>query len=333
MDPQPRNYFLLGGAVSFTPGSKVGLDGPVTISPGASVAINNPSLVVSFDNIPQPVIVQNFPSQFSILNFPAVQPISGSVAVTNFPASVSINNLPGTQPISGTVSIGNFPITQQVADTNNAFFPALGLSGDPAANSFTGNWSITSLLKGIIKSLSMTLQVAINNFPSVWDISDRAARLLGHVQVDNFPAVAARAYVTLSWERLAGGAAESALTNFTNGTKAGVALSAASSYTVTAGKTFRITAINVSAIATANTIFNSRLRIRQAAAVTNSSPIIWQCEAGMGAATAANQAAAATTGFEIPDGLEIPAGQQITFTHIESAATGLISLVIIGYEY
>lgn len=45
-------------------------------------------------------------------NFPATQPVSGSVSVSNFPASqpvsgsVSVSNFPATQPISGSVILG-----------------------------------------------------------------------------------------------------------------------------------------------------------------------------------------------------------------------------------
>lgn len=43
-----------------------------------------------------------------VTNFPATQPVSGTVAVSNFP---------GTQPVSGSVNVGNFPVVQPVSES------------------------------------------------------------------------------------------------------------------------------------------------------------------------------------------------------------------------
>jgi hypothetical protein len=71
----------------------------------------------------------------SVSNFPATQPVSGTVAVSNFPATqpvsgtVTANQGTGgssawkvdgsavTQPVSGTVAVSNFPATQPVSGT------------------------------------------------------------------------------------------------------------------------------------------------------------------------------------------------------------------------
>lgn len=51
----------------------------------------------------------------NVQNFPAVMPVSWSTAqpvnVQNFPSPLptSVRNFPATQPVSGTVSVGNFP--------------------------------------------------------------------------------------------------------------------------------------------------------------------------------------------------------------------------------
>ena len=50
----------------------------------------------------------------NIGNFPAVQPVSGTVAVSNFPAvagTVAVSNFPATQSVSGSVAVNNFPAT------------------------------------------------------------------------------------------------------------------------------------------------------------------------------------------------------------------------------
>lgn len=146
---------------------------------------------------------------------------------------------------------------------------------------------------------------------------------------------AGRQAVTLVWERVAGTAAvESALTNFTSGVRAGAALGAATSYTVTAGKTLRIQSISIALTATSTIVNNARFRIRQAAsAIANTSPIIfsydmpWQ----LLGTVAANDGVSATVPF--PDGLEVAGGQQITFTWITAATTCTVSMTIVGYEY
>jgi len=268
------------------------------------------------------VTVDNFPAvsgTVSVSNFPATQPVSGSISVSNFPA---------TQPVSGTVAISNFPASQAVT---GAFFQAT----QPVSIAATISADVTDRAARLLGHVTVDSlpSVAVNNFPATQPVS-------GTVAVSNFPVVQAvsipvvpsRQSVMLSWERSAGGIAESALVAFTNGTLNAVNLAAASAYTVSAGKTLRITQINVVARATTNVVFNSRVRIRQAAAVTNASPIIWTAE--IGASVSAVVAEAEFFESYSPDGgIEVAAGQQITFTHLESSATGTVSLVIIGYEY
>lgn len=59
-------------------------------------------------------------------NFPATQPVSGTVAVSSLPSipaganaigSVSVSNFPATQPVSGSVAVTNFPATQPISAT------------------------------------------------------------------------------------------------------------------------------------------------------------------------------------------------------------------------
>jgi hypothetical protein len=52
----------------------------------------------------------------SVTNFPATQPVSGTV---------SVGNLPAVQQVSGTVSVGNLPAVQQVSVTNASSAPVL----------------------------------------------------------------------------------------------------------------------------------------------------------------------------------------------------------------
>lgn len=145
----------------------------------------------------------------------------------------------------------------------------------------------------------------------------------------------ARVQVCLAWEEMAGTAnAESSLTNFTSGSNAGSALSAATLYTVTAGKTLRIQTVNYYMKATSTVTNLAKFRIRQAASsIANTSPIIYADSlvgSAMGAVTAG---AGYSKNVLIPDGLEVPSAQQITFTWLTAANTCTVGLSIVGYEY
>jgi hypothetical protein len=349
----------------------VSIQNPLPLSIAGSVDILNfPAIQpitgsVTVLNFPAvlPTTVANFPvlQPVSVTNFPPLQPVTGTMDVSNFPALQPVSVVGGVDildrvsrslghviidsmpPVSvGSVSVSNFPATQPVSiaasvAVTGAFFPATQpVSGSVAVSNFPATQPISG-------SVSVSNLPATQPISGAVDVTDRAARLNGHVTVDNFPAtqpisgsvsVAAtpRQSVMLSWERLTSAAAESALTNFTNGTLNAVALGAASLYTVSAGKIFRITQVNVAVRTTANQIVNTRVRIRQAASVTNSSPIIWQGE--LGTSNTANAAEVEYTQSFSPDGgIEIAAGQQITVTHLESGALGTVSVVLIGYEY
>ncbi len=66
------------------------------------------------------------PTQVLVTNFPATQPVNGTVDVGNFPA------FPATQTVSGTVNVGNFPGSMQTVVTNTTSAPAITLSADNA---------------------------------------------------------------------------------------------------------------------------------------------------------------------------------------------------------
>jgi hypothetical protein len=59
-------------------------------------------------------VLQNGSEKTQVTNFPAVQPISGSVSVSNFPSesgTVAVSNFPASQPVTGTF----FQATQPVS--------------------------------------------------------------------------------------------------------------------------------------------------------------------------------------------------------------------------
>jgi hypothetical protein len=86
-----------------------------TLSDGSllvTLANDGYSNIVSISNFPafpavQPVS-QSGVFSVAVNNFPATQPISGSISITGTP-TVDVGNFPATQAVSGTVAISNFP--------------------------------------------------------------------------------------------------------------------------------------------------------------------------------------------------------------------------------
>jgi hypothetical protein len=136
---------------------------------------------------PQHVVVDNQPTSVAVSNFPATQPVSlasntpdvtdraarllGHVTVDNQPSTLAISNFPASQAVA-------FAAPQHVIVDNQ-----------PAA---VANQRVTVD--------NPTTTVAVSNLPAVQpvslavnspDVTDRAARLLGHVTVDNQPSTLA----------------------------------------------------------------------------------------------------------------------------------------------
>lgn len=137
-----------------------------------------------------------------------------------------------------------------------------------------------------------------------------------------------------AWMDVTGTASvESALTNFSFGTKAGANVTAATSVAVAAGKTHRIASIAWSIRQTSTVLNSGAIGIRFAPTVANTSPVAWRGPVGTGAATAA---AGILQGWtqQFPDGgLEIPGPAQWTVTWGTGAASCALSIAINGYEY
>jgi hypothetical protein len=117
-------------------------------------------------------------------------------------------------------------------------------------------------------------------------------------------------------------------------TKALVAQSAATNYTVSAGQTLRIKTITLTVKNTTTTLASSRIRVRAVASgtVTATSPIIFTLDCpGMTGTQAAN--VGNTIVVPIPDGLELPSGANFGFSHIESTTSSNISVCIEAFEY
>jgi hypothetical protein len=138
---------------------------------------------------------------------------------------------------------------------------------------------------------------------------------------------AGRTALSFFVDDIAGSAAEALATMSI--TKGAVAQTAATSYTVTAGKTLRLTAIVYTVRSSTNAQQISKLRIRTAASgITTASPIFLMF---MGEAPAASTYTQSVT---LPD-YEIAGGTQIAMSHIETVtpASTEITVCLIGYEY
>jgi hypothetical protein len=113
----------------------------------------------------------------------------------------------------------------------------------------------------------------------------------------------------------------------------GAATASVTTIAVTAGKTFRITAIACSARSTAAAVLSARvsLRMNPSGSVTATSPII--AIASMTQQAAALAEAGDTCVIPFPDGVEISGTMQVGLSQVCSAVTGTVYASLIGYEY
>ncbi len=193
------------------------------------------------------------------------------------------------------VDVKNFPVSQAVTGTV-AVSGIVATTQQGAASGLSGDTQI----KGVQGTVALMVQ----------DFKD-----------------AGRTPITLFIDQVAGIAVEALATMTIN---KGGTVSTGTQYTVTAGKTLRISQFTVSVKASAATEVNGRARLRSATTVLATSPIFIAGE------TSSLAAVALTTGssnLAIPDGQEFAGGQQVGISHIESTATGTISIIAIGFEY
>lgn len=117
--------------------------------------------------------------------------------------------------------------------------------------------------------------------------------------------------------------------------KGGAVLTAASQYQVTTGKTLRIQQIQFgsrfttpsSTVTFASARFNMRA-LTATGTLAIGSPLIYG-----DTKLSASNSPTPNSDLTIPDGLELPGGYVIGFSHIDSAATLSLDLVLVGYEY
>jgi hypothetical protein len=236
-------------------------------------------------------------------------PISGTVTANAGTGPFPVSDNGGSLTVDGSVAVSNFPAVQPVSDNGAT------LSVDDGAGSLTVDGTVAATQSGI-----WTVQPGNTPNTTPWLVKR---------SLEN-----ARQQVLLSWDEMAGTAAvESALTNATFRTENAVALGAASLYTVPAGKTLRITEVHcyVKATSTVNNL--ARFRIRQAAAVANTSPVIFNAIQAIDAPGTVAANLMSHRSYPLGDGIDVATGQQVAFTWLTAANTCTVGMTIIGFLY
>jgi hypothetical protein len=139
-----------------------------------------------------------------------------------------------------------------------------------------------------------------------------------------------RTILCFNIDRIAGVTTE-ALSTFT--INKGGTVTSGTTYTITNGKTLRITAVSATVLNTTTTTNTyGRIRFRSANPVLVSSPILLNMDI-----PAVSQPATIGIGnnivISIPDGLEIAGGQQIGITQIMNSTNSVVSINVVGFEY
>lgn len=210
------------GSVTTSPDVNVhdGVGNPITSTGGAlDVNVSFPSSI-TVDQGTSPWIVSG---NVSVSNFPAVQPISGTVIA-----------LQGTSPwtVDGTIDVGNFPAIQAVSQSgvwttgrtwtlasgtdsvNVGNFPATQpVSGTVTALQGTSPWVVSGSITtspdvnvhdgsgNAISSTGTSLDVNVTDFPATVAVTQSTSPWVvsGSVAVTNFPATVAVTQSTSPW--------------------------------------------------------------------------------------------------------------------------------------
>lgn len=208
---------------------------------------------------------------------------------------------------------------------------------DSSGNALT---STAGALDVNLKTDAATIPVTVSNFPSTQPTTQvgGTSGLTGDAQVKGVQGTVAlmvqdfkdagRTSVVLYGDRIAGATTEALATMTIN---KGGTITSGTSYTVTAGKTFRIQSVNAEVQNTTTVANRVLIRVRSAASVLVSSPIVAMA---LAAAQAALAASGDTDPHSFPDGIEISSGQQIGVSQLCTVTTaGIVSFTVIGYEY
>ncbi len=279
---------------------------------------------LSIDPTSKAARVTIYDSSGNLIVFPAdhttaVSP--ESVRLTDGTSFYKATTPADTQPVSGTIGVSNFPVLQATDD----------VSSGPTGSAVSSEAMYVGGNKGGVLT-GITLDPNNNVNVNISDVAGNAATAKGIQPNAAIPTQdfkdSGRTYVILYVDRTTGSITEALVTMSIN--KGGV-LTTGTSYTVSAGKIFRIQSVNAEILNTTTVVNRVLIRVRSAASVLVTSPIVAM-------ALASSQAALATAGdtdpHSFPDGLEIAAGQQVGISQLANVATaGIVSAIIVGYEY
>jgi hypothetical protein len=269
--------------------------------------------------------------------WPATQPVSQSGAWT-----VGVNNFPASQAVTGPLTdlqlrASSVPVSGPLTDVQlrATAVPISAVSLPLPAGSATAakQDSIIALLTApLTVTWPSALPVSIASMPTTpvsqsgsWTdtVNQGTSPWATRDLKDN-----GRTYVILSYDRVTGITTEALVTMTIN---KGGTVTTGTAYTVTAGKTLRCGALYAEVLNTTTVVNRSLVRVRVAATVSASSPVIGASAASAPAAVATSLGSFAN---QFPDGVEIAAGQQIGMSHLESVTTaGIASAVLTCYEY
>jgi hypothetical protein len=228
------------------------------------------------------------------------------------PAHVIVDSAGGGSGGSGTVAVSNFPASQPVTESH---LPNLDIALTALRDALRGvnSKTLSDVVTALTTSLTVTgtVTASVSNFPALQPVSVTDPTRTVYTITAALAPAAAEAMVSCTPQR------------------GGTTAAAATSFTVTAGKRFRIQRLAVVVRASTTTAASAQvnLRISATGAVTTASPIV--ATTGATSGIVANQSAAGCADFA--DGLELSGTQQFGVSMI-GVATGTATITLTGYE-
>lgn len=322
-----------GGTVSVDDGGgSVTVDGAVTVSGTVTANAGTGTMAVSAASLPLP---SGAAQDGTDIASPTAMP-AGGAGIRGWLSAIW-TKLNGTVAVTG-------PLTDTQLRTSAVPVALSGITNPVVIKADTAG-NQTSALKVDGSAVTQPVSLAANT-P---DVTDRTSRLLGHVTVDTMPTVTitgtvtanagtgtqatrdlkdtGRTAVILSATAIPSVTSEAM---FTLNKWVGGTVTSGTSYTVTAGKTLRVQGIQYGCRFATNsttvTFANTKINFRSGSTIT--SPLIY----GDSKMAAANLPTP-NSDLPVPDGLEFPAGTVLGFSHVGSATTLLLDVVLVGYEY
>lgn len=223
----------------------------------------------------------------------------------------------GTISVTGTFFQGTQPVS-------GAFFQAT----QPVSGAVTANAGTNLSTSALALETGGNLATVAGQMPAATAKGVQAATF-GNMQQ---PKDSGRSKVLLTLTKTASITTEALLTMTIK--KGDATTTAATTYTVTAGKTLRIQSIFLSATLTIAGVTAVAIRLREGAAaggtVALASDIIAELE------VSANIATIGISGQQTliyPDGLELTGGQQLAVSELATTVDAAVTIVITGYEY